>query len=101
MLQNIFRMTKKVISKVTIVQRLDCKIIQLPILTRKKVINRVNTVDKHDYRTTIPGIKRRRRASNLSPKHSMEKILRTKLPKSCKKKSLSVTILPKLRMRQT
>ena len=90
----------RVISKVRIEQRLDCKTIQLPILTRKKVINRVNTVDKHDCRTTMPGIKRRR-ASNLSPKHSTEKILRTKLPKSFKKKSLSVTILPKLRMRQT
>ena len=91
----------RAISKVRIVQRLDCKTIQLLIYTRKKVNNTVRSVDKHDFKTTTPKIKKRKRVSNLSPRHRTEKILKTKLPKSCRKKSPSATILPKLRMKQT
>ena len=41
-------------SKVKIVQKLDCKAIQPMISTRKKVNNRANIVDKHDFKITIP-----------------------------------------------
>ena len=101
MIQNIFKMKMRVNNKVRIVQRLDCKTIQLLIYTRKKVNNRVNIEVKQDFKTTIPRIKTRKRASNPSPKHRTEKTPKIKLPKSCKKKSPSVTILPRLIMKQT
>ena len=54
MIKNNFRMNMRANSKVKIVQRLDCKAIQPMISTRKKVNNRANIVDKHDFKITTP-----------------------------------------------
>ena len=94
-------MKTRVNSIVRIAQRLDCKTIQLLISTRKRVNSRANTEAKHDSNTPVPRIKTRKKVSNLSPKHKTERILKIKLPKSCRKKFLSVTTLAKLRMKLT